>query len=184
MAYDPQVQCLLVRDENASLKEASTGVDSSFWMPAIPSEHSPLRNINTWVFVQRPKDQKVTTKNWGFRIKEDVHPDGTRTKKAKERFCVPGFEQVQGVDINATCAPVVKDALIRALMALVAHMDRKFHKMEVVKAFLNGEVEEGINKEIPDGTNRDGNSDLVCKLVKALSGLKQAQLDMNRGRLG
>ena len=80
---------------------------------------------------------------------------------------------MQGVDFCETYAPVIKFTSIRVLLALVAHHNLELHQMDVVTAFLNGEVDEDIYMEIPEGVPQNGNS-LVCKLSKALYGLKQA----------
>jgi len=46
--------------------------------------------------------------------------------------------------------------------------------MDVVTAFLNGDLEEDIYMQIPEGLRTRDNHNLVCKLNKALYGLKQA----------
>jgi hypothetical protein len=46
--------------------------------------------------------------------------------------------------------------------------------MDVVNAFLNGDVDEDIYMEVPAGFRDPNRSNLVCKLRKALYGLKQA----------
>ena len=47
------------------------------------------------------------------------------------------------------------------------------HQMHVVTAFLNGELEEDIYMEQPEGVVVEGKETLVCKLNKSLYGLKQ-----------
>jgi hypothetical protein len=44
--------------------------------------------------------------------------------------------------------------------------------MDVKSAFLNGELEEEVNIEQPKGFQLSENTDYVCKLNKALYGLK------------
>ena len=46
--------------------------------------------------------------------------------------------------------------------------------MDVVTAFLNGELDEDIYMEVPSGFKDPKRPHLVCKLQKALYGLKQA----------
>jgi Reverse transcriptase (RNA-dependent DNA polymerase) len=46
--------------------------------------------------------------------------------------------------------------------------------MDVLTAFLNGDINEIIHMEQPEGFVKPGNADNVCRLRKALYGLKQA----------
>jgi hypothetical protein len=78
------------------------------------------------------------------------------------------------VDFNETFAPVAKFASIRAVLALAAFYDLELHQMDVKTAFLNGDLEEEIYMQQPDGFVVNGKENLVCKLNKSLYGLKQA----------
>ena len=60
------------------------------------------------------------------------------------------------------------------LIALAAVHDLKIHQMDVKTAFLNGELEEEIYMEQPEGFIVPGKEKKVCRLVKSLYGLKQA----------
>jgi len=67
---------------------------------------------------------------------------------------------------------VVKLASIRILLAIAAIYDLHIHQMDVVTAFLAGELAEEIYMEQPEGF--EIGEDLVCKLLRSLYGLKQA----------
>ena len=81
---------------------------------------------------------------------------------------------MQGLDYTETYAPVIKFTTIRLLLALVAHYDLELHQIDVVTEFLNGDLDEDIYMEQPEGCIDKRKSDHVCKLLKALYGLKHA----------
>lgn len=69
---------------------------------------------------------------------------------------------------------MVKFASIRILFALVAHYNLELHQMDVVTAFLQGDLEEEVFIEVPEGVTRIDRNSTVCKLLRALFGLKQS----------
>ena len=99
---------------------------------------------------------------------------GKLVETAKGRLVARGFQQVEGLDYTETFAPVIKFTAIRLLLALVAHFDLELHQMDVVTAFLNGDLEEDIYMEQPEGCIDKAQPDSVCKLLRAIYGLKQA----------
>ena len=50
----------------------------------------------------------------------------------------------------------------------------EIHQMDVKTAFLNGDLEEEIYLEQPEGFIVQGQEQKVCRLIKSLYGLKQA----------
>ena len=102
-----------------------------------------------------------------------MKPDGT-IDKYKARLVVKGYRQKEGLDYFDTYSPVTRITSIRMLIALAAVHDLKIHQMDVKIAFLNGELEEEIYMEQPEGFIVPGNKKKVCRLVKSLYGLKQA----------
>jgi hypothetical protein len=60
------------------------------------------------------------------------------------------------------------------LLSLAVSHGLIIHQMGVKMAFLNGELEEEIYMDQPDGFVANGQEGMVCKLLKSLYGLKQA----------
>ena len=59
-------------------------------------------------------------------------------------------------------------------MALVAQYDLELQQMDVKTTFLNGDLEEEVYMDQPDGFSIEGNNHMLCKLKKSIYGLKQA----------
>jgi hypothetical protein len=103
-----------------------------------------------------------------LKIKHGV--DG-KMEHYKARLVARGFTQTFGVDYNETFALVTKCVSIHCILALVAIEDMEIHQMDVKTAFFNGDLEEEIYMERPEGFTQEGEH-LVCKLHKSLYGLK------------
>jgi len=63
---------------------------------------------------------------------------------------------------------------IRTILAYACSKQIKVYQMDVKSAFLNGEPEEEVYIEQPQGFEQSYHGDVVCKLKKALYGIKQA----------
>ena len=119
-----------------------------------------------------PPGSKPIGCKWLFRRKYNT--DGSlQTFKAK--LVAKGFRQKEGIDYFDTYAPVARIASIRVLLALASIFNFYVHQMDVKTAFLNGDLDEEVYMEQPKGFIMHGHEKKVCKLVKSLYGLKQAQ---------
>eukprot|EP00171_Calliarthron_tuberculosum_P023661 IDg23661t1 len=157
-----------------SYTAATTGEDSDKWLPAIQSEVDSIRKNKTWTLVPRSEAQNILTSKWVFKRKDAEHDDGSPYIKYKARIVTRGFQQKEGIDFAETFAPVVKFTTLRMFFATVAFMDLHCHQMDVKTAFLNGDLEQDVYMEQPQGFKDSNLKDYVCKLRKALYGLKQA----------
>jgi hypothetical protein len=92
----------------------------------------------------------------------------------------PGTPKLESRNYNETFVPVAKFTSIRCILALAALEDMEIHQMDVKTAFFNGELEEEIYMEQPQGFMHQGGEHLVCKLQKSLYGLKQSPRAWNQ----
>ncbi|KAG8488852.1 hypothetical protein CXB51_016759 [Gossypium anomalum] len=74
----------------------------------------------------------------------------------------------KGVDFTDVFSPVVKHGSIRALLGIVAMHDLELEQLDVKTAFLNGELEENIYMQQPEGFTVSEKEDYVCLLKKSL----------------
>ncbi|PHT28005.1 putative polyol transporter 3 [Capsicum baccatum] len=101
--------------------------ESSFWKEAVNSEIDSILNNHTWELVDLPPD------------------------KYKAILVVKGFKQKEGLDYFDTYSPVTRLTSILILIALAGVYGLEIHQMDVKTAFLNGELEEEIYMEQPEG---------------------------------
>ena len=73
-----------------------------------------------------------------------------------------------------TYTPVINIITVRMLLAIVASMNLELDQMDVVTAFLYGDLHEDIFMKVPEGLRDPKRPELVCKLFKSFYGLKQA----------
>jgi hypothetical protein len=116
----------------------------------------------------------VSTK-WVFKVK--THPDGS-FEKFKSRLVARGFTQKLGLDYGETYAPVGRYTTVRVLLAIGCALDLEIHVMDVSNAFLYGEIEHDIFIDQPEGY--DDGSGRVCRIRRALYGLKQSPRQWNQ----
>jgi hypothetical protein len=90
------------------------------------------------------------------------------------RLVCKGYAQVEGQDFDETFSPVARLEAIRMFLAYSCHKNFKVYQMDVKSTFINGDLEEEVYMEKPEGFSLTNNPDYVCKLKKALCGLKQA----------
>ncbi|OKO89937.1 Retrovirus-related Pol polyprotein from transposon TNT 1-94, partial [Penicillium subrubescens] len=132
-------------------------------------EVNSLNQNKTWELVDPPKDRRILSGKWVFKLKRGPHGEVIRHKS---RWVVRGFTQEEGIDYDETFASVVKPMSYKALFAIGAALGLEIEQMDVKTAFLYRDIDHEIYVEQPhhitDGTSR------VCKLRKALYGLKQA----------
>lgn len=137
--------------------------------------------------MSRPKDKNVIGTKWVFRNKMNKQGEVVRNKA---RLVCKGYSQQEGIDYEETYAPIARIKEIRMFLAYAMNKKFKVYQMDVKSAFLNGELEEGIYIEKPEGFPLLEDKDMVCKLKKSLYGLKEAprtwyaRLDSYLAKLG
>jgi transposase InsO family protein len=152
-----------------NLKEVNQRSDREHWLKAMAEEYDSLIENKTWELCDLPVGKKLIDTKWIFKTKRDN--DG-KIIRFKARLVAKGFIQKFGVDYEETYSPVVRYTSIRFLTALAVRNRMKIHQMDAVTAFLQGDVDKEIFIRQPQGF--DDGSGRVCKLKRAIYGLKQS----------
>ena len=137
----------------------------------IQEELQTLKQNQNWDLVPKPDDVKPISCKWVFEVK--MQPDGS-IERYKARLVAREFSQQCGLDYDETFSPVVNIIIVRVLIALAVSKAWKVWQMDVINAFLYGEVNQEIYMEQTKGLAIKEKHEFVCKLRKTLYGLKQA----------
>lgn len=155
--------------EPNSFEEALKCENSKEWVAAMDDEMKSLDENKTWTLADLPKDRKVVSNRWIYRLK---HKTNGELERYKARLVVRGFTQEYGIDYEETFSPVVKFSSIRMILSVAAAEKLFLKQFDVKTAFLYGELADEIYMVQPKGY--DDLSGKVCRLNKSLYGLKQA----------
>ena len=142
------------------------------WPPAIQEELKSHEENGTWVIQetsQMPHGCKPIPGKWVFKHK--ALPDGGTRFKA--RLVIRGFLQRYGIDFMETFAPTASLAAFRLLVAISVFNGWSLRNLDIITAFLNGDVDTEIYMGVPEGMDLDPKK-FVLKLRRSLYGLKQA----------
>lgn len=169
-SFGPDFLTYMVENDPRTYVEAMSTPKAPFWKEDINSEMESILQSHTWELVDLPSGDKPLGCKWIF--KKKFKADGS-IDKYKARLVAKGFRQTKGHDYFDTYSPVTKITSIRILIAIAALYNMKIHQMDVKTTFLNGELEEEIYMEQPEGFVVSGQEKKVCRLVKSLYGLKQ-----------
>lgn len=144
--------------------------ERELWLQSANDEYESLVKNKTWVLTQLPNGKKVIGCKWVFQLKNT----NVNKPKYKSRLVAKGYTQSFGEDYDETFAPVGKFVTLRTVLAVSAVRKYIVKHLDVKSAFLNGNIQEEIYMEQPQGFIQKGNEQLVCRLQKSIYGLKQA----------
>lgn len=114
---------------------------------------------------------KPLSGKWVFKIKRDVNGDIARFKA---RWVIRGYLEQFGVDFDQTYVAVVKPMALKVLFAIAVYYDLDIDQMDVKTAFFYSLINKLLYVQIPKGSKPTSTKGMVCKLLKALYGLKPA----------
>lgn len=139
--------------------------------PPMNDEIDAFNVTNTWDLVPRPNNTNIVRCMWLYKHK--LNADGTPGRR-RVRLVANGKSQEEGIDYNETFSPVVKPATIRAVLDISLAKGWPIHQLDAKNAFLHGHLDETIYMHQPPGYINKEFPNHVCKLNKAIYGLKQS----------
>jgi histone deacetylase 1/2 len=163
--------CMLA---SSAIEEPST-VDEALgdtkWVSAMDAEHQALLRNKTWHLVPPQKGKNVIGCKWVYKIKRKA--DGS-IDRYKACLVAKGYKQRCGIDYEDTFSLVVKAATIQIVLFVAMSKGWSLRQLNVQNTFLHGVLEEEVYMHQPLGYVDKKHPGYVCKLDKAIYGLKQA----------
>lgn len=139
--------------------------DKEKWLEAMQREWEQLKKNDTFMLVDRPKNEKILGTKWVFTRKQN--------QLYKARLVALGNFQESSV-FQEYYAPVIRGESIKIVLALSALAQLKVHQMDVESAFLNATITETVYLKQPAGMEDKNYPDKVLKLRKSIYGLRQS----------
>ncbi|XP_020706002.1 uncharacterized protein LOC110116666 [Dendrobium catenatum] len=116
-------------------------VKHSHWRKAMAEEFLALQKQGTWHLVPHPANVPVLGCKWTYKTKR--HSNGS-VARFKARLVAQGNNQEYGINYQDTFSPVAKFPTIRALITIALSKQWPIHQLDVVNAFLHGNLEEEV----------------------------------------
>jgi Reverse transcriptase (RNA-dependent DNA polymerase) len=141
------------------------------WRQAMAHELDALALNNTWSLVLLSEASNVIGCKWIYKTKRKS--DGS-IDRYKARLVAKGYTQEEGIDFTETFSSVIKPTTIQLVLNIVVTQQWCIRQLDVNNAFLHGELQEDIYMAQPTGFVDSQLPNHVCKLHKALYGLRQS----------
>ncbi|XP_073300553.1 uncharacterized protein [Primulina huaijiensis] len=150
-------------------------VNDAKWCAVMDEALAALERNHTWEVVDLPPQVKPIGCRWVYKIKlkSDVS-----VERFKTCLVAKGYTQKPGIDFHDTFSPTVKIVTIRCLLNVAVIQNWPLFQMDVTNAFLQGDLDEDIYMNLPQGYKIPGDNK-VCKLNKSLYRLKHASRQWN-----
>jgi histone deacetylase 1/2 len=152
-------------------KNLADALHNPNWKVVMDVEYGALQKNMTWHLVPPQQGKNIIDCRWVYKVKRKA--DGT-LDKYKAHLVAKGYKQRYGIDYEDTFSPMVKDTTIRIVLSVTVAQGWSLRQLDVQNAFLHGILEEEVYMRQPPGYEYKRHPDYICKLDKALCGLKQA----------
>jgi hypothetical protein len=156
-------------------EEALNSPQSHLWKSAMEEEYKALMENGTWTLTDPKPNAKVLKTRWVFKTKRGKD----QPTLYKARLVAKGCTQIPGIHFEETYSPVIRMETLRFLISMAAKYDLKIHQLDVKNAFLHGDLKEELYIQQPTGFEQPGKENQICKLRKAMYGLKQGSRAWN-----
>ena len=139
------------------------------WRAAIKKEFGDMIRRGVWKKFKRsdmPINRRCVKSKWVFKVK--------RNGVFRARLVACGYSQIPGVDFTENYAPVINDVTWRIMLVMMLLYNLEGILLDVECAFLEGELEEEVYMDCPEGLSGVDNTVDCLRLEKSIYGLVQS----------
>ena len=129
-----------VRDD-PTLNQAMACIHRERWLEAMLDELHSLSEHGVFELCELPAGCGPLPAKWVLKIKRGAQGE---IELFKARYVANGFEQVNGVDLFETLAPVGRYATLRALLSICVVWGLETTHIDIKCAFLNGVLQQHV----------------------------------------
>ncbi len=144
-------------DEPRTYREAAQSAYLKQWEEALGIEYRQLRDTGTIEWVKTPPSEAIRS----LVVYRAKHDGNGNLAKFKAQIVARGCLQVPGHDYNPlfVSSSVFWFTTLCAFMSFVADQDWELHQVDVVGAYLQGDLDEEIYMKVPEGIKEPGRRD-------------------------
>lgn len=158
-------------ENSPTYKMAVNSSNKELWLASMKVEIDNFVECNVFTLVPRPSNRKIISCRWHLKKKFNLY--GT-LKKFKARLVARGFTQREGFDYQETFAPSSRQESLEAFLAVSGHRYWDSVQLDVVGAFLYGDLDEEIYLSQPEGFINEHHPNYVWESNSSLYGLKKS----------
>ena len=143
------------------------------WLPAMKQQYDSLEAEGVWTIVPMKPEMKVLPGKWVYDEKMDP---STGKFSARARWVVCGNYEDNSWSMQDVYAAVASSVSVKTFMALTATKDLECYQFDFKTAFLNAWIPSGTDYYVEQPHGLEKSIGKVCKLQKALYGLRRSPL--------
>ncbi|XP_015160329.1 uncharacterized protein [Solanum tuberosum] len=152
ISYDhlsPSYQCYIAA--TSTIKEPMSyaeAIKDKRWVDAMQTEIQALECNKTWELIDLPRGKRLIGCRWIYKVK---YKSTGEIERFKARLVSKVVNKKEPIDYQETFSPVVKMVTVRTIVALASSRHWHIHQMDVFNAFLQGDLDDEIYMQLPQG---------------------------------
>ncbi|EOY32642.1 Cysteine-rich RLK (RECEPTOR-like protein kinase) 8, putative [Theobroma cacao] len=126
------------------------------------SELQTLNDNGTWTIVHLPSNSHVIGYRRVYKVKLNTNGD---VERFKTHWVAKGYNKKPSFDYQETLSLVAKQLIVRVFLALTVACNWQLSQLDINNACLNGDLEEEVYMELPEGYFIKGEYFVDSKMV-------------------